>query len=165
MSNLNELQAKYDQLGQEIQKLKEAELAKKNESWPEYGDACWVVDGYYVYKYDFSGISYKIRKNALGELFRTKEEAERELNMLNVIAELRQCEGRRPFIFGTEENGWTLNWCILVSSSGLYFAGASQPGPGAFNLYFDSHDSLSAAVNKVGFSRIADAIVWLATKP
>ena len=144
MNKLEELENKIKKLSDEIERLK----AEKNEVWkPKCGDKYWLLSHIgYVVQVRWSGDDYEDNIYAIGNAFRTQEEAEFRAEQLKVEAELRRFA--RPF----EENEQNVilkyahDTNKLLTGHHLY----SQYG----NIYFDSEEVAYKAIETVGEERI-----------
>ena len=140
-------------LQEELKALKEriAELeeqVKEEQEFPQFGDDYWYVDSdtevmdtaSYDGEYDQGRLS-------IGNIFRTKEEAEFAVEKLKVEAELRKFS--RPFEKG-EYNSY-----IFFYIDGDYLEvgyKVSTPSQGA--IYFESEEKAKQAIEEVGEERI-----------
>lgn len=83
-TELVELQARVKKIQEEIEKTKQAE-------WPQDGDDYWFIDGEGDIQNDtMYGMVADEERKSIGNTFRTKEEAEFEVERLKVIAELKK---------------------------------------------------------------------------
>lgn len=156
-TNLTALEARYNELGEEIKRLKEAESAK---TWPNDGDAYWSVDSGRVAEFlwvndEFDGlIAY------IGNIFRTQEEAEKELEARKVVAELKRQPGAKKFSLG--EDNWSFGVDLSTMRMSNILTNAGLCDDGWHSIYFDSKESCKAAIKAVGESRIIAAAKWFA---
>lgn len=140
-------------LQEELKVLKEriAELeeqAKREQEFPQYGDEYWYV--YSTGKVsisEWSGFGIEKAMLEIGNVFKTKEQAEFEVEKLKVLVELRKYS--RPFesmednfsIVLDTSNGSLDIWCRLYSNC-------------QGTIYFESEDKAQKAIETVGEERI-----------
>lgn len=182
-TTLQDLEAKYTELRAEIQKLKEAKevgpqycdnyqhpikdeafweavcrVAKEVKAWPQRGDTYWAIyNDVEIESVCWLNDHVDRSRKAIGNIFRTQEEAEKQLEALKVVAELRSQPGRKKFVVGEGNWGIEINLvrgmppkCILIYT---YETGWQS-------VYFDSKESVQAAINAVGVYRILAASKW-----
>ena len=145
MSTLEELEKKYKELGEEIDKLK---AEKENEPWkPKDGERYWFVShsgGEESTIWD--GVPVDVRMYELGNVFKTKEEAEFRAEQLKVEAELRRFT--RPFV--VNQGNFMLrydhdrNEILIEDFAFIQFS----------NIYFTSKEIAQKAIDTVGEERI-----------
>lgn len=154
MSNIQELEAKYIELGKEIEKLK----AEQPKEFPQIGDEYWFVDTVVCdtdyYKFENDATDQCLQK--IGNFFQFKEQALAELETLKVIAELKKCKGVKKFVQYED------NFSIGADNAGFEVSFWYDSPSGLFNIYFDSEESAQEAINKVGEQRIINAVKWQA---
>lgn len=151
---LSALKEKYNELGKEIQKLKEKE---KVDSFLTEGDVYYYVSSigevdYTWYRNDH--IDEKLQ--AIGNFYQFKEQAEAEIEYLKVVQELKNCKGSKKFIAG-EENYYHMLSILhnrLDVNYGMFFPLAPML------TYFESYADCNDAIGKVGKERIIKAIKW-----
>ena len=144
---------------EELQKLKEEfeerirglEIKYKTEGELEIkeGDNYWYVDGRgdiynKQWEYDlFDGSLFEI-----GNVFKTKEEAEFAVEKLKVIKELKQLA--RPFKYGKDNH--LIHYDYYAMKFEIFECITSQGAYGDY--YFNSYDEAKEAVDKIGAERI-----------
>ena len=137
----------------ELKALKEriAELeeqAKQEQDFPEHGDDYWFLSGGGTIDDSFYTDSHVDNKRmGMGNMFRTRQEAEFAVEKLKVEAELRKFS--RPFEKG-EYNSY-----IFFYIDGDYLEvgyKVSTPSQGA--IYFESEEKAQQAISTVGEDRI-----------
>lgn len=151
--SLRELEAKYKELGEEIERI------KADSAWPKSGDTYWVIG---VRGQVFQGLcrndSYDVDCVAIGNIFRTKEEVISEVESRKVIAELRRQPGIKKFVI--EEYNFCLRidfWSGTISTDHWY-----SIDQGWQSVYFESAEAVLAAIKAVGKERIIKAAKWWA---
>lgn len=151
----------------EIEKVFKAELAaireemKAEKLWPQVGDEYWLLgDTGTLWRNAWCGDVSDFARQSIGNIFRTKAEAQAELAARKVIAELRACDGWTAF----EVDG--RNWGIAVPfKRGCVFVQWSDVIEGCWqSIYFKDEESAKAAIEKVGEQRILKASRWLAMR-
>lgn len=142
MDKLEELEKKYKEFGEEIERLKEEQAHK-----PKYGEDYWFI------RYDnevISNIWYADdideARYELGNAFRTREEAEFRAEQLKVEAELRRFS--RPF----EEN--KSNWVIIYEVDCNEITVFRYCTFQCCNIHFPSEEIAQKAIDTVGEERI-----------
>ena len=139
------IEALETEFAEKIKALK-AEMHKENE-FPQFGDDYWYVDSdtevmdtaLYDGEYDQGRLS-------IGNVFKTKDEAEFQVEKLKVEAELRK--------FSKKPNVSEVNWLIVCSDSEevhtLYTTQEIYQG----SIYFESKKVAQQAIESVGEDRI-----------
>jgi hypothetical protein len=148
-----------EQLKQELvalqQKLETLEAAEKVKDWPHDGDEYWVVtdkDYLITYKDTPCHIAYK----ETGNCFRTREEAETELEVRKIIHKLRMSPGRVEKRFNNQ-------WTVLINGNDtVYMDDMVNHTSGFLGIRWDSKESCQAAIDSVGAENIIKAAKWLA---
>ena len=140
-------------LQDEIKVLKEriAELeeqAQEEQEFPQDGDEYWYLDTTGdIYNENWECFSFEKATLEIGNVFKTKEQAEFAVEKLKVEAELRKFS--RPFEYGK------FNYCLLFDIDGNNFrtdVTSYCPSQGA--IYFESEEKAQEAVSAVGKERI-----------
>jgi len=155
MKDITALEAKYKELGAEIDALKSAKVKE----WPQ------INDQYFTLLNDGKIFTAHIRNvdlitngcKAIGNLFRTMAEATKELETRKTIAELRAQPGRKKFVDGE------INYCVWVKLHGNLCIVDSYIGSdmGFASTYFESAEAAESAIKAVGAERILAASKWL----
>jgi len=170
--NLQELEAKYAELKElinygrrQIDKdlediTKEIEKLKAEPKvWPQVGDRYWYITSDGEVKFAFNNSDWDKLLFAIGNCFRTREEAEAELDARKVVAELRRCEGAVPY----SKNG-CVSTIYANLSNGIVQVATDTFGDSALHCFFEYREHASAAIAKVGKERIISAARWLAMR-
>ena len=146
MDKIEELENKINELASEIEKLK---AEKENEPWkPKDGEWYWYIDDGVdpcTARWS-SGYSHHENRYVIGNVFKTKEEAEFRAEQLKVEAELRRFA--RPF--KSDSENYTLGYRHLYDKIEITFFETIQCG----NLYFPSKEIAKKAIGTVGEDRI-----------
>lgn len=145
MDKLEELEIKINELASEIEKLK---AEKENKQYkPKDGDKYWIIShNGYVVQVRWMGDEAEDDIYAIGNVFRTQEEAEFRAEQLKVEAELRRFA--RPF--KSDSENYTLGYRHLYDKIEMTFFETIQCG----NLYFPSKEIAQKAIDTVGADRI-----------
>ena len=145
MDKIEELENKINELASEIEKLK---AEKKNGLWkPKDGERYWYINtggGGLTTVWD-GDIADKSRY-ALGNVFKTEEEAEFRAEQLKVEAELRRFA--RPF----EEN--KSNWTMIYEADHKKIAVYNYTSFKIYNIHFATEEIARKAIDTVGADRI-----------
>ena len=140
------LQEELKVLKQRIAELEE--LAKEEQEFPQAGDMYWYIDNDgEVMEMEWQGNEYDQGRLSIGNVFKTKEEAEFAAEKLRVETELRKFS--RPFKYGdwnfeilwnNHENNTELDWSGYVVRQSV--------------IYFESGETAEKAIESVGKERI-----------
>jgi hypothetical protein len=155
MNDITALEAKYKELGAEIEALKSA----KTKEWPQVGDKYSMVTTFgKIDTATYDEDIYDIDCKAIGNVFRTKEEATKELETRTTIAELRAQPGRKKFVVGVANFHLNAEFdhCIIT----IFISRTIDQG--FASIYFESKQAVQEAINTVGEARILAAAKWLA---
>lgn len=139
-------------LQEELKALKEriAELeeqAKKEDEFPQDGDTYWYIEPYgRIDWYKWSKANFDLEVQAIGNVFKTKEQAEFAAEKLKVEAKLRKFS--RPF----ERGSLNFLMCFDTDEDKIYIETKRFMVQGAF--YFESILQLDEAIQSVGEYRI-----------
>ena len=140
------LQEELKALKQRIAELEG--LAKDEQGFPQNGDNYWYINPLgFAFHDEWSGFITEGHKIEIGNIFKTKEQADFAVEKLKVEAELRKFS--RPFEYGK------FNYCLLFDIDGNNFrtdVTSYCPSQGA--IYFESEEKAQEAVSAVGKERI-----------
>ena len=140
------LQMEINSLKQRIAELEE--LVKEEQEFPQDGDGYWYIDDYgYILSEKWDGLDFEEFRLEIGNVFKTKEQAEFSVEKLKVEAELRKFS--RPF----KEDEY--NYFIqihpshnnIVTESDDYYQTQGT-------IYFESTEKAQQAIDAVGEERI-----------
>ena len=140
-------------LQEELKSLKDriAELEEQimeEQEFPQFGDDHWYVDSdTEVMDIAWYGGDYDQGRLSIGNVFKTKEQAEFAVEKLKVEAELRKFS--RPFVDGKENNHIKYRPSFDELSVSASFGYQDQ---GVF--YFESREKAEEAIEAVGKDRI-----------
>ena len=140
------LQMEINSLKQRIAELEEQ--AKEEQKFPQVGDTYWRIDDKGSVDNNFYKDYYTDNhRQAIGNFFKTEEQAEFAVEKLKVEAELRKFS--RPFEYGK------FNHYLFLDIDGDSFrtdVTSYCPPQGA--IYFESEEKTQEAVSVVGKERI-----------
>ena len=137
---------RIEELEKELAELKCK--VKEGPKFPEYGDTYWCIDAEgIVFVNDFEGIQADRNILEIGNVFKTKEQAEFAVEKLKVEAELRKYSD----LWDLEKTQYTFSFNWEVTEFEVEYPDYNQY-PGSY--YFDSIDSLEQALESVGEERI-----------
>lgn len=137
---------RIEELEKEIAELKSK--VKEGPKFPEYGDTYWCIDEEgIIYVNTFEGIQADRNILEIGNVFKTKEQAEFAVEKLKVEAELRELSDswdlektQYTFSFNWEVEEFEIEYLDYIQYTNSY--------------YFDSIDELQQATETVGEDRI-----------
>ena len=136
------LQEELKALKKRIAELEEQ--AKEEQEFPQDGDVYWYINPLgFAFHDEWSGFITEGHKIEIGNIFKTKEQADFAVEKLKVEAELRKFS--RPFEYGK------FNYCLLFDIDGNNFrtdVTSYCPSQGA--IYFESEEKAQEAVSAVG---------------
>lgn len=156
MNKIQELEAKLQELQEEIASLKEKE--EKAKPWPKVGDVYYLPNGQSA-SYTFMNDEMDKVLLVQGLMFRTIKEAESEFETRKVFEELRKQPGRVfEFSYG-EDNSWT----VSVSDCGVLTDSWSTHSNLMLGVY-SSEQAAQDAIKAVGKKRIEKAINWFVNR-
>ena len=140
-------------LQEELKALKDriAELeeqVKEEQEFPQDGDGYWYIDDYgYILNEKWDGLDFEEFRLEIGNVFKTKEQAEFAAEKLKVEAELRKYS--TPF---KEDDD---NCFIQINSSHNNIVVDSEEGyQTQGTIYFESKEEVQQAIASVGRNRI-----------
>ena len=140
------LQEELKALKQRIAELEG--LAKDEQGFPQNGDNYWYINPLgFAFHDEWSGFITEGHKIEIGNIFKTKEQADFAVEKLKVEAELRKFS--RPFEYGKFNYYLFLN--IKSDSLDTQFTSYCPP-QGA--IYFESEEKAQQAIEAVGAERI-----------
>lgn len=140
-------------LQDELKALKEriAELeeqVKEEQEFPQDGDDYWYIDSNgYVSWFEWNEADFDLRAQHIGNVFKTKDQAEFAVEKLKVEAELRKLS----VSWDLEKTQYTFSFNWEAVEFEIEYPDYNQY-PGSY--YFDSFDSLQQALETVGEGRI-----------
>ena len=145
MDKIEELENKINELASEIERLK---AEKKNEVWkPKDGDYYWMISHTgFVTKRRWIGDSYDDDRYAIGNVFKSEDEARFRAEQLKVEAELRRFS--RPF--DEDER----NWAIIFDVDEKEITIDNERSYQSCNIHFASEEIAQKAIDTVGEERI-----------
>ena len=145
------LQERIEKMEKELAVLKASVVVQQAE-WPVEDDSYWTIAAHgYVRKYQFCEDEFHQGVLQFGNIFRTKEEAEREVERLKVLTLLRNMA---KAAWGGVRRSWPSEmekWYVRYSHERCewlvsYSCGVETPGV----VYFPSEKSTRDAIKTVG---------------
>lgn len=148
MNKIEELQVEIDNLQKELDELKKQE---NNGMWiPKRGERYWYIDGCGEVFYTINKFMPKDEKRFLvGNVFKTKEEAEFAVEKLKVLAELKVFAESKDRKWDGENRHWEIGYW---SDRGLVNVDWFTCKSGG--IYFESKEKARQAIDAVGVDRI-----------
>ena len=140
-------------LQEEIKIMKERiaeleELVKKEQEFPQDGDGYWYIDDYgYILNEKWDGLDFEEFRLEIGNVFKTKEQAEFAIEKLKVEAELRKFS--RPYEHG--KFNYYLFFNIESNNLDTQFTSYCPPQG---SIYFESEEKVQQAIKSAGEERI-----------
>ena len=149
MNNLNETERE-----QLLTLVTKANKGKSKVCIPEDGEKYWVIssDGQQLSKYTWCGDYFEYGLLAIGNCFKTREEAEFEVERLKVIKELKDyaLEHNESEIDWKNKEKWYIYYdypCSAVFSAWTYKMGLNT-------VYFTSSEIADNAIKSIGKNRL-----------
>ena len=139
-------------LQEELKALKERiaeleELAKDEQGFPQDGDGYWYIDDYgYILNEKWDGLDFEEFRLAVGNVFKTKEQAGFAVEKLKVEAELRK--------FSKSPNMSAVKWFIVCADSEEVYTLYTTQEISQGTIYFESKKVAQQAIETVGIDRI-----------
>ena len=133
----------------------DAHIAKaeqpKEEQWPQNGDMYFRLDDTgCIYENKYLSGSFDDQRIAIGNCFKTIEEAEFEVEQLKVLVEMKKFAEPKDMKWDGHKNRWSI--FINVDNGGIYYTSATTYKSNA--IYFESREKAEECVKAVGEDRI-----------
>lgn len=135
----------------------EAENIKKQpkeeqKEWPQDGDDYYFIDsdGEITIDHFFSGYSFSEDRLAIGNCFKTKEDAKFELERINVITEMKKFAESEDREWDGIKHHWYLYYDVnddIISYSYVTLCKSHD-------IYFESKEKARECVNTIGANKI-----------
>ena len=153
MTTLEQIEQQISTLQKQVEELKQS---KEEKQWPQEGDVVWYVDFEGDAYQAFFLLTNKHHKGMLkiGNLFRTLEDAEREVHARHVVAALKRKQGAGGFAW--ESSCWIV--CVEERMDKVYVTKSRYPG---HPVYFDSKQHAEYAIADCGKAEIIKAWKWI----
>lgn len=143
---LNEIVAGYDVLKQRISELEEQ--SKEEQEFPQDGDGYWYIDDEgYILNEEWDGLDFEEYRLAIGNVFKTKEQAEFASEKLKVEAELRE------FSKSFELDSYN-HYIFLDTDSDCLGVDSLSYCQSQGTIHFESEGKAQQAIQSVGEERI-----------
>jgi len=142
------VQQRIKDLEDQLAELKKSLEVEEKAEWPQDGGRYYAInDDGSIDGVSWDGDEFDLGCQQIGNIFRTEEEAQAEVEARKVIAELRATEGRVE-VFAASDVCYGLNVSGMVDI---------EDGTFDFFLAWESQDAANAAIDKVGEERIIAA--------
>jgi len=152
--NLEQKLAQAEALVAEVRKEMAAAQAPK--SWPQIGDRYWTVSSTgRVVADKWANTVIGQDRLAIGNIFRTETDAQRETDARMVLAELRRQPGRKVFVYGESNWGVSVQGDSVTTTRHMITNGCWQ------SIGFSAEQHVFAAIEAVGEDNIRAAAEWL----
>lgn len=154
-NELSKLESQYAEIGEKIRKLKESPFR------PSFNDECYIInsDGSIEW-HKFCNSGFDRAVYSLGNVFRTREEAESQVESMLVLAELRQCEGHKKFVIGESNVSIYIDFHDRICKNITY----QNTAGGWHSIYFSNAELMDAAISKITKERILKAARWFSMR-
>ena len=140
------LQEELKALKKRIAELEEQ--AKEEQEFPQDGDVYWYINPLgFAFHDEWSGFITEGHKIEIGNVFKTKEQADFAVEKLKVEAELRKFS--RPF-----ENGKFNHYIFFYIDGDSVEVGYKTGCHSQGAIYFESEEKAQQAIESVGIDRI-----------
>lgn len=165
MTEIEQLKAILAEASQRIAAIEAAEAAQAEETWPKDGDTYWAIedDGAEAFISTWASDDTDCARMAIGNVFRTRSDAEREAERRKVLTELRRLA----------RESWTrLNEMNLFSfelASRLWNATNNEEAKRQIEPSRDTFEQAAEALYRIGlrwrdkqkFGATGDELTWL----
>jgi hypothetical protein len=149
-----------EQLKQDLaalqQKLETLEAAEKVKDWPQYGDNYLYLQGNAEIRgTTYDGGKFDLAAKETGNCFRTREEAETELEVRKIVHKLRTSPGR---VDHSGDHQHAIGWGYSEVTANIF----CNPTNGFLVMRWGTKESCQTAIDSVGAENIVKAAKWLA---
>ena len=147
MSKLEDLEIKYKELGEEIERLK---LEEKSKVWkPKEYEEIWYIDKFGDVDNDiFSRGSWDEERYKLGNCFKTQEEAEKVAEKIKIYTELKR------YALEHNEEFDTVKYYICIQGFEIKTGYCSNKWFQIGQIYFSSNEIAEQAIKEIGEEKI-----------
>lgn len=125
------------------------EMIKKVTTWPQIGDKYYYISDWDIEEEQFDDDGYDSRLQSIGNMFKTKEEAEFKLEQLKVLHELEKLTDDDQEWDGNHRH-YAIKYLRDLNKFNIEYWVTDQH----CQFYFKSYDSALAAINKIGENRL-----------
>ena len=149
MGKLEDLEQKYKELGEEIERLK-LEENKTSKVWkPEENEKFWYIDRFGDVDNDnFSRGSWDENKYEFGNCFKTQEEAEKVVEKIKIYTELKR------YALEHNEEFDTVKYYICIQGFEIKTGYCSNKWFQIGQIYFSSEELAEQAIKDIGTEKI-----------
>lgn len=150
-NKIEELEEQLEELRAKVNELEQALSLAKLAEWPQEGDRYWFVTSDGVVSSDlWDNDSTDAGRAEIGNVFRTEEEADFEVQRLRVIAELKKFAMSREEVYAARRNYPVYCMCLC----GDLITSDNHIRDRYALLYFKDNSILQEAVKSVGEGKI-----------
>lgn len=154
-NELSKLESQYAEIGEKIRKLKESPFR------PTLNDEYYVINSNgLIERRKFYDTNFDHAVYSIGNVFRTREEAESQVKSMKVLAELRQCEGHKKFVIGESNVSIYIDFRDGICKNITY----QNTAGGWHSIYFSNAKLMDAAISKITKERILKAARWFSMR-
>ena len=158
MTEIEQLKAILAEASQRIAAIEAAEAAQAEETWPKDGDTYWAIedDGAEAFISTWASDDTDCARMAIGNVFRTRSDAEREAERRKVLTELRRL-ARESWGGGKADwsNDSQQKWCLFFSHyDGTWNTGRYTGGQDQGSVYFATEQAALTAIETIGAERL-----------
>lgn len=125
------------------------EMIKKITTWPKIGDKYYYISDWDIEEEQFDDDGYDSRLQSIGNMFKTKEEAEFKREQLKVLHELAELADDDQEWDGNNRH-YIFKYLHHVNKFNIEYWITDQ----YCQFYFKSRESALAAINKIGEDRL-----------
>lgn len=153
MNKIEELQGKIDELQKELNELKKKEKEKESGGvWrPEFKEEYWYIDSFGKVTWTINVFNYEDNAMfSIGNVFKTKEEAEFTVEKLKVLAELKVFAEPKD----RKWDGGNRHWDIVYESTLNRVQIVNWLSCRTNGIHFETEEKAQQAIDAVGEDRI-----------
>ena len=159
MSNeIAKLEAAIEIATKRLAELKAAEAAQTEKAWPQKGDTYFTIgeDGEAFEVNCWLSDAYDLARKAIGNIFRTESEAQKEIERRKVLTELRRLARES---WGDDKADWSNSlqrkWSLFLNhGEHRWRADAWRSGQLANAVYFATEQAALTAIETIGAERL-----------
>ena len=151
MKTIKELENQVEELKAEIEELKKSEEKQGGRWKPKEDERYYLISASGEICTDiYKDCSVDKYRHAIGNCFRTKEEAEFEVKRLKVITELKEFTESDDAVWGEGDCHWYIYFEAMSGYIEVEYDISCKFG----NLYFPSEETAREAIKAVGEDRV-----------
>lgn len=154
-NELSKLESQYAEIGEKIRKLKESTFH------PTFDDEYYIINHNGTIEWrKFCDSSFDHAVYSLGNVFRTREEAESQVESMLVLAEFKRCPGYKKFIIGESNVSIYIDFRDGICKNITY----QNTAGGWHSIYFANAKLMEDAISKITKRRIIKAARWFSMR-